>query len=61
MFALGLPIPVHSTAPGGPNMSIPSLGAMRTGQCSVLGRETVGIWDPGGSQESEDRKCVAIR
>ena len=43
MCALGLPIPVHSTAPEGPNMSIPSVGAMRTGQCSVLGWETVGI------------------
>ena len=43
-----------------PNMSIPSVGAMRTGQCSVLGSETVGIWDPGGSQESDDMKYVAI-
>ena len=61
MYVLGLPISVHSTAPEGPNMSIPSVGAIRTGQCSVLGQETVGIRDPGGSQESDDMKCVAIR
>ena len=30
-YTLGLPISVHSTAPEGPNMSIPRLGAMRTG------------------------------
>ena len=60
MYALGLPISVHSRVPEGPIMSIPSVGAMRTGQCSVLGWETVGIWDPGGSQESDNVKYVAI-
>ena len=44
MYALGLPIPVHPTAPEGPNMSMPSVGAMGTEQCSVLGQKTVGIW-----------------
>ena len=51
MYALGLPISVHSTAPEGPNISIPSVGAMGTvgtAQCSVLGQKTVGIWDPSG-------------
>ena len=60
MYALGLTISVHSTAPEGPNMSIPSVGAMGTGQCSVLGQETVGTWNPVGSQESDDMKYVAI-
>ena len=41
-------------------MNIPSVDAMRTGQCSVLGWQTVGIWDPGGSQESDNMKYVAI-
>ena len=35
-------------------MSMPSVGAMGTEQCSVLGQKTVGIWDPVGSQKSED-------
>ena len=61
MYALGLPIPVHPTAPKGPNMSVPSVGAMGTEQCSVLGQKIVGIWDPVGSQESEDMKYVAIK
>ena len=60
MYALGLPISVHSTAPEGPNMSIPSVVAMRTGQCSVLGQKTVGIRDQEGSQESDNMKYVAI-
>ena len=60
MYVLGLPISVHSTAPQGPNMSIPSMGAMETGQCSVLGQKTVGTWDPVGSQETDDMKSVAI-
>ena len=51
MYALGLPISVHPTAPEGPNMSMPSVGAMETEQCSVLGQKTVGIWDPVGSQK----------
>ena len=45
----------------GPNMSMPSVGAMGTEQCSVLGQKTFGIWDPVGSQESEDMKYVAIK
>ena len=61
MYALGLPISVHFTAPEGPNMSMPSVGAMETEQCSVLGQKTVGIWDPMGSQESEDMKYDAIK
>ena len=60
MYALGLPISVHSTAPEGPNMSIPSVGAMGTGQCSVLDQKTVGIWDPVGSKASDDMKYDAI-
>ena len=60
MYALGLPISVHSTAPEGPTMSIPSVGAIGTGQCSVLGQKTVGIWDPVGSQESDNMKYDAI-
>ena len=58
---LGLPIPVHPTAPEGPNMNMPSVDAMGTEQCSVLGQKTVGIWDPVGSQESEDMKYDAIK
>ena len=61
MYPLGLPISVHATAPEGPNMMHTSVGAMGMGQCSVLGWETVGIWDPGGSQESDDMKYVAIK
>ena len=61
MYALGRPISVHPTALEGPNMSMPSVGAMGTEQCSVLGQKTVGIWDPVGSQESEDMKYVAIK
>ena len=61
MYALGLPISVHPTPPEGPNMSMPSVGAMGTEQCSVLGQKTVEIWDPVGSQESEDMKYVAIK
>ena len=60
MCALGLPVSVHSTAPEGQTMNIPSVGAMSTGQCSVLGWETVGIWDPGGSWESDNMRYVAI-
>ena len=60
MYALGLPISVHPTAPEGPNMSIPSVDAMETEQCSVLGQKAVGIWDPVGSQESDALKYVAI-
>ena len=30
MYALGLPISVHSTAPEGPHMSMSSVGAMGT-------------------------------
>ena len=60
MYALGLPISVHSSALEGPNMSIPNVGAMGTGQCSVVGQKTVGIWDPVGSQESDDMKYDAI-
>ena len=51
MYALGLPISVHPTAPEGPNMSMPSVGAMGAEQHSVLGQKTVGIWDPVGSQK----------
>ena len=54
MYALGLPISVHPSAPEGPNMSMPSVGAMGTEQCSVLDQKTVGIWNPVCSQESED-------
>ena len=61
MYALGLPISVHPTAPEGPNMNMPSVGAMGTEEWSVLGQKTVGIWDPVGSQESEDMKYVAIK
>ena len=61
MYALGLPISGYPTAPEGPNMSMPSVDAMGTEQCSVLGQKTVGIWDPVGSQESEDMKYVAIK
>ena len=61
MYALGVPISVHPTAPEGPNMSIPSVGAMGTEQCSVLGQKTVGIWDPVGSQESEGMKYDTIK
>ena len=61
MYALGLPISVHPTAPEGPNMSMPSVGAMGTEQCSVLGQKTVGIQDPVGSQKSEDMKYDAIK
>ena len=60
MYALGLPISVHSTAPDGPNVMHTNVGAMGTGQCSVLGQETVGIWDKVGSQESDYMKYVAI-
>ena len=60
MYALGLPISVHSTAPEGPNVMHASVGAMGTGQCSVLGHETVGIQDTVGSQESDDMKYVVI-
>ena len=60
MYALGLPISVCSTALGGPNMSMPSAGAIGTEQYSVLGQKTVGLWDPVGSQESDDMKYVAI-
>ena len=60
MYALGLPISVHPPTPEGPNMSMPSMGAMGTEQCSVLGQKTVGIWDPVGSQESDNMKYVAI-
>ena len=60
MYALGLPISLHSTAPEGPNVMHTSMGAMGTGQCSVLGQETVGIWDPVGSQESDDMEYIAI-
>ena len=56
MYALGLPISAHSTAPEGSNMSMPSVGVMGTEQCSVLGQKTVGIWDPVGSQESDGYK-----
>ena len=38
-------------------MSIPSMGSMGTGQCSVLGQK---VWDPVGSQESDDMKYDAI-
>ena len=61
MYALGLPISVHPTAPESPNMSMPIVGTMGTEQCSVLGLKTAGIWDPVGSQESEDMKYVAIK
>ena len=61
MYALGLPISVLPTAPEGPNMSTPSVGVMGTRQCSVLGQKTVGIWDPVGSQESEDMKYDGIK
>ena len=60
MYALGLPISAHSTAPEGPNISMPSVGAMGTEQCSVLGQKTVGLQDPVGSQESDNMKYVAI-
>ena len=42
-------------------MSMPSVGAMGTEQCSVPGQKTVGIWDPVGSQESEDMKYDVIK
>ena len=38
MYALGLPISVHPTAPESPDMSMPSVGAMGTEHCSVLGQ-----------------------
>ena len=60
LYALGLPISVHSTTPEGPNMSIPSVGAIGTEQCLVLGQKTVGLQDPVGNQESEDVKYDAI-
>ena len=60
MYALDVPISVHFTAPEDPNMSIPSVGAMGTRKCSVLGQKTVGILDPVGSQESDNMKYDAI-
>ena len=61
MYVLGLPISVHPAAPEGPNMSIPSVGAMGIGQCSVLSQKTVGIWDLLGSQERDNMKHDAIK
>ena len=48
MYALGLPISVHPTAPEGPNMSMPSVGAMGTEQCSGSWSEDCWARGPSG-------------
>ena len=48
MSALGLPISVHPTAPEGPNMSMPSVGAMGTEQCLSSWSENCWALGPSG-------------
>ena len=45
------PAPVTYTDPENPNMMHTSVDAIRSGKCSDLGRETVGIWVPVGNMD----------
>ena len=44
------PSPIAYTVPENPNMMHAKVGAIRTGQSSALGQETVGIQDSEGDK-----------